>query len=232
MPLTVECWTKLANKDSFNILIASEPKASATHWEMYSYSGSGFFSVYLPGCGGEYRSDVNIADDRWHHVAMTLEAKRIRLFVDGKQVVEKALPKEFEASKNGAMAIGRLAEGGIGCAGLIDEVRIRTGAHAIDGLPEKAPVVDDNTVGLWHCDEIIEKTKLKDESKSGSFAVAQAPVAAPAPAANTQAAGGKPKPPAHWGKEQIGFDQWEGEDRKSTRLNSSHIPLSRMPSSA
>jgi|GEM_PF-110905 len=210
VPLTVECWTKLSSKDSFNILIASEPKSSATHWEMYSYAGSGNYSVYLPGCGGEYRSDVSIADDKWHHVAMTLEAKRIRLFVDGKQVVDKPLPKEFETSKSGPLAIGRLAEGGIGCAGLIDEVRIRTGAHAIDALPEKAPVVDDNTVGLWRCDEIVEKTKLKDESRSATMAVAQAAVSAPAPAAN-QAAGGKPKPPAHWGKEQIGFDQWEGD---------------------
>ena len=36
--------------------------------------------------------------------------------------------------------------------------------------------------------------------------------------------------------ERLGFDStWCGEsygDRKSTRLNSSHIPLSRMPSSA
>ena len=29
-----------------------------------------------------------------------------------------------------------------------------------------------------------------------------------------------------------GFITWKLEDRKSTRLNSSHIPLSRMPSSA
>ena len=28
------------------------------------------------------------------------------------------------------------------------------------------------------------------------------------------------------------FAAWRGRDRKSTRLNSSHIPLSRMPSSA
>ena len=32
-------------------------------------------------------------------------------------------------------------------------------------------------------------------------------------------------------KDENGLDQWK-TDRKSTRLNSSHIPLSRMPSSA
>ncbi|MCX7423082.1 MAG: ThuA domain-containing protein [Planctomycetia bacterium] len=211
VPITVECWTKLESKTAFNILVASEPKSSPTHWELYSYVGSGNYSVYLPGCGGEYRSDVNIADGQWHHVAMTLEAIRIRLFVDGKQVVDKPLPSEFAASKGGALAIGRLAEGGIGSAGLIDEVRIRRGAHAFESLPDKAPTNDDNTVGLWRFEEIVEKTKLKDESKSQTMAVAAVAVAQPAPAANAQAAGGKPKPPAHWGKEQIGFDQWEGD---------------------
>ncbi len=212
VPITVECWTKLESKAGFNILVASEPKSSATHWELYSYAGGGFFSVYLPGCGGEYRSDVNIADDKWHHVAMSLEAKRIRLFVDGKLAVEKPLPNEFAASKGGSLAIGRLAEGGIGCAGLIDEVRIRRGAQAIDAAPDKAPVVDDNTVGLWRCDEIVEKTKLKDESKSATMAVAGV---VDRSAINTPDRGAisdsKPKPPAHWGKEQIGFDQWEGD---------------------
>ena len=32
--------------------------------------------------------------------------------------------------------------------------------------------------------------------------------------------------------DRILFGKWSGTDRKSTRLNSSHIPLSRMPSSA
>ena len=252
VPITVECWTKLESKAAFNILVASEPKSSPTHWELYSYAGGGNFSVYLPGCGGEYRSDVVIADGQWHHVAMTLEAKRIRMFVDGKQVVEKPLPQEFkevgrallpvssstnEKPKDGNdankksgnnkseedkdrragvpilhLGIGRLAEGGIGCAGLIDEVRIRTGAHAFEALPDKAPVVDDNTVGLWRCDEVVEKSKLKDESKLATMAVAGGGVAPQLPAElRSNSATSKPKPPAHWGKEQIGFDQWEGD---------------------
>ncbi|MCV6900773.1 hypothetical protein OE165_27455, partial [Escherichia coli] len=51
VPLTVECWAKLEPKTGFNILVASEPKSSATHWELYSYAGSGLFSVFLQGYG-------------------------------------------------------------------------------------------------------------------------------------------------------------------------------------
>ncbi len=188
-PLTVECWTKLDSKAGFNILVASEPKSSATHWELYSYASGGFFSVYLPGCGGEYRSAAVIADGQWHHVAMVLEAKRIRMFVDGKQAVDQALPHEFGASKTGALAIGRLVEGGIGCDGLIDEVHIRRGAVAIEGLSSKAPVVDEHTVGLWRFDELLDKTKLKDESKMQTPAMAQA-------SSDPQGAGLQKSPPA------------------------------------
>lgn len=209
LPLTVDCWTKLDGKAGFNILVASEAKSSASHWEMYSYAGSGFFSVYLPGCGGEYRSAVAIADGKWHHVAMTLEPKRLRMFVDGKSVLDKPLTQDFPISKSGSLAIGRLVEGGISCAGLIDEFHMRKGALAFEQAPEKAPVVDDNTIGLWRFDELIEKTKLKDESKLQTPAMAELAGTA-APVAATQPAG-KPKPPAHWGKEAIGFDQWEGD---------------------
>jgi hypothetical protein len=46
-----QCWALVKSKNDFNILVANdEPKPSGTHWEIYSYSGSGLFSVYLPGC--------------------------------------------------------------------------------------------------------------------------------------------------------------------------------------
>ena len=52
LPLTIECRAKVNSKHGFNILVASDPKASAEHWELYTYGGSGVFSLYLPGRGG------------------------------------------------------------------------------------------------------------------------------------------------------------------------------------
>lgn len=215
-PITVECWAKLTNKAGFQILAASEPKSSPSHWEMYSYAGSGFFSVYMPGRGGEYRSNVDIADGQWHHVAMVYESTRLRLFVDGKLAHDAKLPPapEPRTSQDArtSIAIGRLVEGGIGCAGLIDELRIRRGAHAIESLPVEPPALDDSTVGLWRFDALIEKTKVKDESSRGVMAVAAMDDASQRPAANSTAAktaSGKPKVPEHWGKGQVGFEGWE-----------------------
>ncbi len=75
LPLTVECRAKLNGAQSYNILVASDVKKSAEHWELYSHAGSGLFSVFQPGRGGVVVSDVNICDGQWHALAAVLEEK-------------------------------------------------------------------------------------------------------------------------------------------------------------
>ena len=153
LPLTVDLWTKLRSRTQFNILTASEPKTSATHWELHTHAGTGDLSVFMPGRGGDFRSNVNICDDRWHHVALVLEEKRVRLFIDGKVVVD-AIPTPVQgASQPGGFGLGMLAESGVGCDGLIDEVRLRRGAHPLEGTPDQAPTKDGDTLGLWRFDD-------------------------------------------------------------------------------
>ncbi|HBL43829.1 MAG TPA: hypothetical protein DDZ90_10590, partial [Planctomycetaceae bacterium] len=103
-----------------NILLACDPKSSAAHWEMYSYAGSGFFSVYLPGQGGEFKTDINICDQKWHFVSMILEDTRLRLYVDGKQALDSKLPPRNSTEPvQRNIAFGRLVEKTIGCDGLL-----------------------------------------------------------------------------------------------------------------
>ncbi len=129
LPLVVECWTKLRSAKNFNILAASDTKASAAHWELYSFSGTGEFCVYQPGRGGNFASGVNICDDQWHHVAAILEESRVRLLVDGK--LAKDLPaKPLQGNQEpGGFALGQLVEGGITCDGLVDEVKLHRGTE-------------------------------------------------------------------------------------------------------
>lgn len=148
-PLTVDVWVRLDDAVGFNILVASEVKASAAHWELYSFAGTGHFHVFLPGRGGDYGSGLAITDGRWHHVAAVMETDRLRLYVDGALARESPLPPEPGPAAAGGLAIGQLVEGGIGCRGLIDEVRVRAGAHPPDGLPTAAPVADGTVVDLW-----------------------------------------------------------------------------------
>lgn len=55
---------------------------------------------------------------------MVLEPLRVRLFVDGKLVQERAVPAVTATAVPGELGIGRTVEPGTGCDGLVDDVRI------------------------------------------------------------------------------------------------------------
>lgn len=151
-PITVEAWVKLKNAANFNVIVASDTKNSGEHWELYTHVGGGDFTVYLPGKGGDVRSGINICDDAWHHVAMLLAKDRIRLFVDGKMSAEKSLPARNKPAVPGDLAIGRTVESGIGCNGLIDDVRISRGVREIITVPTEALKKDATTFELFSLD--------------------------------------------------------------------------------
>lgn len=156
LPFTVECRAKLDGKDSFNILVASEVKSSATHWELYTHAGRGTVALYLPGRGGDYDSKVKICDGEWHDLLASVDEKNVIIWVDGKQVFEKPVQPLQGTAKPGELAFGRLVEGNIGCDGIIDDVRISRGAMK----PRKggAPRLRmDNTLGLWSFDKLDEE---------------------------------------------------------------------------
>ena len=148
-PLTIEAWARLESAAGFNILVAHDPKASAAHWELYTFTGTGHFHVYLPGHGGDYGSGVSLCDDRWHHVAAVMEENRLRMYVDGVLAKDAVLPARQGGEQPGGLAIGQLVEGGVGCRGLVDEVRIRAGLHPPGGLPTEMPAADDSVLGSW-----------------------------------------------------------------------------------
>ena len=155
LPLTIECRAKLNSAARFNILVASDPKKSADHWELYTYAGSGFLSFYQPGRGGEVRSSVNVCDGQWHALATVIESERVRLYVDGKLVHEAPVKAGTPGTAvPGGLGIGRLAEGGIGCDGIIDDVRISKGVREI-GAPSAQPLTRDaQTLELLDFDKL------------------------------------------------------------------------------
>ncbi|HXG46779.1 MAG TPA: PQQ-binding-like beta-propeller repeat protein [Methylomirabilota bacterium] len=161
-PLTVECFAKLNGKSGFNILVASDTKDSAEHWELYSYAGSGVFAVYQPGRGGEFRSSVNICDGLWHYLAAILETNRVRLYVDAQLVLDQPARPLSGQPVPGGLAFGQLVEGTIGCDGLVDGVRLSRGARAITAVPTAPLAKDATTVGLWHFEELATDSAGRD----------------------------------------------------------------------
>jgi azurin/sugar phosphate isomerase/epimerase len=152
-PFTIECRAKLDSKDSYNILVASEIKKSATHWELYTMAKSGTLALYLPGCGGNFDSKIDVCDGQWHDFLASVDDQSVVLWIDGKQVSEKPVQALKGKPQPGALAFGRLVEGMLGCDGLIDDVRLSRGVMK----PRKGNAPRqrmDNTLGLWSFDNL------------------------------------------------------------------------------
>ena len=155
LPFAIECRAKLDGKKGFNILVASEPKSSATHWELYTHAGRGTLALYMPGRGGDFDSKVNVCDGKWHDFLASVDEKGVVMWVDGKQVFEKPVQPLKGTPKPSGLAFGRLVEGGIGCDGILDDVRLSRGVMK----PRKgnAPRLRmDNTLGLWDFDNLSD----------------------------------------------------------------------------
>ena len=156
LPLTVECWANLRSKRGFNVLVSSDDKASARHWELYTHSGSGALAVYLPGYEPSLlTSKGDVCDKAWHHLAFTFDGKTATLYRDGKSVLSRAVnARKGMKPMDGPLCIGMAIEGSsrIGCDGLIDDVRISRIARKIEGVPTKPHMVDADTVAAWRFD--------------------------------------------------------------------------------
>jgi azurin len=153
LPITVECRAKLDNQQGYNILVASEMKSSATHWELYTHAGRGTLALFMPGRGGDFDSKVDVCDGQWHDFLASIDDKSVILWIDGKQVFEKPVQPLKGTPTAGGIAFGSLVDHSIGCAGLIDDVRLARGVMK----PRKgnAPRLRmDNTLGLWDFDNL------------------------------------------------------------------------------
>ena len=158
-PITVECQATVYQKRSFNILVASDTKKSGNHWEVFTFSGNGKLTAYLPGRTPDHvRSDVDVCDGQPHRIAFTLEKDRGRLFLDGRLVADQKLESLNKPSVPGGLAVGQLVEGGLGCDGHIDWVRISKGIRRISKDAAAKIEKDEQTLNVWKFEKPEEKT--------------------------------------------------------------------------
>jgi putative heme-binding domain-containing protein len=149
-PLTVECRTTLTRTDGYNILVASDTKASSSHWELFTMAGNGRLCAYLPGRKPDHvRSETAICDGNSHVIAMHYEPSRVRLYVDGRQVADQEIAETGRPEVPGGLGIGRLVEGKVGCHGEIAWVRISSGIRELPANPPQTVSRDADTIGLW-----------------------------------------------------------------------------------
>ncbi|WP_345323017.1 DUF6797 domain-containing protein [Novipirellula rosea] len=150
-PITVEVRASIHSHDRYNILVASDPKASSDHWELFSMNGSGRLTAYLPGKTPDHvHTGAMICDGKPHTISMIYEPNRIRLYVDAEQVADQSIvANKSRPSVAGALGIGRLVERGFRFDGEIQWVRISGGVREISSKPILDVSRDDATIGLW-----------------------------------------------------------------------------------
>ncbi len=167
-PITVEVRATLHRRDQYNILVASDTKKSKDHWELFSMNGSGRLSVYMPGQQPDHvQSNVDVCDGKPHTLTMIYESNQVKLFVDGRKVADQSMKsRDGKTSVPGALAIGRLVEGGLGCSGTIDWVRISKGVREISTQPVTSVSRDDATISLWQFPPTDQEGK---DSRHGSM---------------------------------------------------------------
>jgi hypothetical protein len=108
-----------------------------------------------------------------------MDGREVRLYVDGRKVA--AVPqtaRDAATRAPGDLAFGALAEGGLGCDGRIDEVRISRVARTIDKVPAGPFEADADTLGLWHMDEAKDGV-LADAAAGAHHAVVTSQGGAP-----------------------------------------------------
>lgn len=156
-PLTIDGWARLDSRNGFNILVAHGPKESPTHWELYTTAGSGSLAAFIPAVQPSVLdSKVNACDGKWHHVALVYEADRVRLYLDGKSILDSPIQRQAEPGEPGPLWMGAYPPQNMGCDGRIDELRIRRGALPPTESPTAPPKADAVTLGLWSFDALAD----------------------------------------------------------------------------
>jgi quinoprotein glucose dehydrogenase len=156
-PITVQVRAQLNSSTQFNILVANDTKGSGAHWEIFTEAGSGELSVYTPGLQPDHvRTGLPICDGKWRNITMQYEAGRIRVHINGMMWADQKVTATGLPAVPGPLGLGRLAEGGFFCDGLIDDVRISRGVTPLELSDSPLPHTD-RTLGLWSFDDLPDQ---------------------------------------------------------------------------
>jgi beta-mannosidase len=186
-PFTVELRVKLRTSQKANVLISNDFREASDHWEVLTLGVTSFqepnghLVSYLPGYTPSYvASEQDIADDRWHYVAMTFDGREVKLFVDGIEVAHRTVRAVGGRTvSGGSLEIGRASTmlpedthlpDPAGCNGLIDGVRISKGIRDVSVVPDAPFKADATTIGLWEMKpgsdkQVDDLSQLKNPGK-------------------------------------------------------------------
>jgi hypothetical protein len=124
-PMTVEAW---ASTDSARTAyLVSDGTSSSTGYHLWLSGGVPVFTVRMTGGTVQVQAPATLSSLAWHHLAATVDATAVTLYVDGAQVATKPALGTPRAS-TATLMLGRYSGGGRYLIGGLDEVALYSAA--------------------------------------------------------------------------------------------------------
>ncbi|MFF1382757.1 LamG-like jellyroll fold domain-containing protein [Arthrobacter sp. NPDC058288] len=164
---TVEAWVKHPATTSTRTAFAHP----GWYWAGAAADGKATARYGPTGAEVTLGSNIVIADDAWHHIALVFVAGVANLYVDGVKTSAATTAKATSSAAGGAQFyIGGLGSSGFQWQGAIDEVRISNTAKYAGtyAVPTAAFVSGSSTVALYHLDASGVDTALPDMGADNS----------------------------------------------------------------
>lgn len=200
-PFTVEAWMKPNNPGRLATIIAAFRAPRGIGMSIFEDQLEAAVSYLDAPVWSTAKSRRSPDPLRWQHVAAVVTETRIELYLDGHRVALCEIHGEHLPSGS-FFNVGGF-EGRDLFSGLIDEIRISRAARYTDDFqPQRRFEPDDDTLGLYHCDESSEDELLDSSGHARHGRIHQAKrVRIPdqdtplkRPGAATQSAAGVPIP--------------------------------------
>jgi len=176
--LLVEVRVSAINTNAFQVIIASQSKASPWHWELYLTPKNGVLEAYLPGfVPNTISSGVSITDGKKHDIAFRLTPTSADFYVDGIKVKTNPISRIPESAPEAKepLTIGYIDN--LKLNGDIDYVRISSPENEdavflnlskeySDELKKYA----DSSIALWDFNAESESGEILDLSSKANHA--------------------------------------------------------------
>jgi hypothetical protein len=143
-PMTVEAWVD--PDAAATAYLVSDGTTTTTGYALWLSGGVPVFTVRTTGGTAQVQAPSALSTRAWHHLAATVDATAVTLYVDGDAVATRSAPGTPRASA-ATLALGRYSGGGRTLRGGLDEVALYTvaldagsvAAHAALGADRRAP---------------------------------------------------------------------------------------------
>jgi len=157
-PFTVELWFRLDEPlGGERVLLLRKGLARANFYLWIWDGGFARAGTYHAGSGSSVDTTTVIDDDAWHHLAMTYDRTRMRIFLDGVLEGTTTTPGGDTDLFDADIFIGRppTAWTARTLPGAIDDLRISSVDRygGVDFTPDRRHPLDDDVVALFRFDE-------------------------------------------------------------------------------